>query len=198
MRRRVFIGSSTEARKDLDMIAEWLQEDGLDPVPWNKPGEFELGNFVLPQLLEKSTLVDGAVLIFTPDDRTWFRNSVADQPRDNVILEYGIFVSKLGQKAAIICHRDDPKIAIDLKGLITLDISKDHEHGARREFSEWTRLLPSAIAGEEVVSPTEAGQLIRTWLSLGLRDTLIVSRLERLRFSATRTYYLLTEIKKSG
>jgi hypothetical protein len=144
MRKRVFIGSSVEARPELERVVGWLADADVTPLPWNSPGLFPLGSYVLARLIEIATEVNGAVLLFTPDDRTWYRKGVVLQPRDNVILEYGLFASRLGERGAVICCKEDPKIATDLVGLTRLNISQQGR--ARAELVKWARELPGSSA----------------------------------------------------
>lgn len=143
MKKRVFIGSSIEAKNELERVGHWLEEADVDPVPWNEPGLFPLGGYMLPRLIEISTEVNGAILLFTPDDTTWYRGKSVLRPRDNVIFEYGLFVSRLGERAAVIC-RKGAQIASDLGGLIYLDISQQKR--AKDELIKWAHQLPGNSA----------------------------------------------------
>ena len=105
MKKRVFIGSSVEAQPDLERVVGWLEEANVTAVPWNAAGLFPIGSYLLPRLIEITTEVNGAVLLFTPDDRTWYRKGIVPQPRDNVLIEYGLFASRLGERAAVIASK---------------------------------------------------------------------------------------------
>ncbi|MCD9020211.1 nucleotide-binding protein [Cohnella silvisoli] len=122
---KVFIGSSVESLKDLRMIARLIEEEGHEPIPWNKPGIFPLGNYLFESLVEVGSQIDAAILIFNEDDQLWYRGDGTKQPRDNVLIEYGFFAGKLGTKRTIICRRGFPKMATDLNGLIYCDLNKE-------------------------------------------------------------------------
>ena len=141
MKKRVFISSSTEAKTELDLVARWLQAEGLEPVPWNSIHEFIPGRYVLPRLIEISKEVDGAALIFTPDDKTRHRGANVLQPRDNVMLEYGLFARALGPEAAIICQSGSTRIASDLHGLTLVKLSTDNDFQAKAVFANWAKKL---------------------------------------------------------
>jgi predicted nucleotide-binding protein len=108
---KVFIGSSSESVDHMSEIAMWLEEEKVEPVPWNLPTLFLPGDNTFLNLIEISRSVDGAIFIFAEDDLVWYRADTVAQPRDNVLLEYGLFVGALGPKRAIICRRGRPKAA---------------------------------------------------------------------------------------
>jgi hypothetical protein len=148
---KIFIGSSTEAKEHLLLVSRWIEKAGHEPVPWNDPQLFLPGEYTFPKLIEISRLVDAAVFIFSEDDKVWYREDSLNQPRDNVLMEYGIFSGTFGHGAAIICKVGEPKIPTDIQGLITLDISEDRRRDAQIKFKAWLdhldnldRLAPSA------------------------------------------------------
>ena len=138
---KVFLGSSTESLDHLGEIAMWLEELKLEPVPWNLPTLFMPGENTFLKLIEISKTVDAAIFIFAEDDRVWYRADTVGQPRDNVLLEYGLFVGALGPKRAIICKRGKPKPASDLLGINWVDSSPGSVHRARVQLKAWAQDL---------------------------------------------------------
>lgn len=136
---KVFIGSSAESQKDLRTVARWIEEEGHEPVPWNKPGVFPLGTYVFESLRDIKRQVDAAILIFNEDDHVWYRRDAMKQPRDNVLTEYGLFAGELGTKKTIICRRGNPKVPSDLNGLIHCNLDK--EFRAQDEIIEWLKIV---------------------------------------------------------
>src|SRR5262245_31883614 len=134
---KIFIGSSTEANDDLLLVSTWIEKAGHEAVPWNDPKLFLPGEYTFPKLIEISRSVDAAVFIFSEDDKVWYREDSLTQPRDNVLMEYGIFSGAFGHGAAIICKVGRPKIPTDIHGLITLDISADKRSEAQAKFTAW-------------------------------------------------------------
>lgn len=134
---RIFIGSSTEATEHLLAVSQWVEEAGHQPVPWNEPTLFLPGEYTFSKILGISRSVDAAVFIFSEDDKVWYRQDSLNQPRDNVLLEYGIFSGALGRGAAIICKVGKPKIPTDIHGIIVLDISPGERAAARIKFGAW-------------------------------------------------------------
>jgi hypoxanthine phosphoribosyltransferase len=135
----LFIGSSTEAEEYLDWIALRIEDAGHKALRWNAIDDFLFrpGQYTLTSLLDISKKVDAALLIFSSDDRTWFRGDQLMYPRDNVILEYGIFVSRLGLNKAAICRVGGSKIPSDLSGLQIIDIDINKKEHARQVLKNW-------------------------------------------------------------
>ena len=124
---RVFIGSSTEARR----LVEWLTArigklyaSRLEPVPWTI--YWQGGKYPLEQLKKFVDDTDGALLFMTADDRTWYRQTERHEPRDNLVFEAGLFFAEHGRDRTQLLipdyTADDPlkrKVALpsDLGGL---------------------------------------------------------------------------------
>ena len=116
-RPAVFVGSSTEGRAVADAIQANLV-DICDPVVWNQ-GVFTPGNTTLESLVSQLGLYDFAILVFTPDDGLDFRGTTLHAPRDNVLLEVGLFIGALGRhRTFVVCENDVRlKIPSDLAGV---------------------------------------------------------------------------------
>lgn len=137
----MFLGSSSESLDHLGEIAMWLEEANLEPVPWNRPTLFLPGENTFLKLIEISRTVDAAVFIFAEDDKVWYRADTVSQPRDNVLLEYGLFVGALGPKRAIICRSGKPKAATDLQGINWIDTSPGLIQRAQVQLKAWAQEL---------------------------------------------------------
>jgi pterin-4a-carbinolamine dehydratase len=83
--------------------------------------------------------VDAAVFLFAEDDKVWYRESEQLQPRDNVLLEYGVFASHLGLQRSVVCRVNRARAASDLAGVTTLNLKKGHELDARTRLRNWIR-----------------------------------------------------------
>ena len=121
-------------------ICRWLEDAGVDAVRWDQA--FELGGNTLASILEQSRSVDGAVLIATPDDLSKSRGQRLPSPRDNVLLEIGIFMSALGPRHAILIQTPDsrghyPKLPSDLAGVTTLPLPPRSRDAARAKLTDW-------------------------------------------------------------
>src|SRR5690625_3630937 len=115
---QLFIGSSSEGRE----IARNLQEELGNACPverWDQ-GVFEPGGYTLDSLLDLAKRVDFAVLVATPDDTTVSRGVKTPAARDNIILEFGLFVGALGRERVYLLQTDQLKLPTDVLGLTRL------------------------------------------------------------------------------
>jgi predicted transcriptional regulator YheO len=100
MKPKVFIGSSSEALPVVKILEKSLSET-CDVIAWDtnpvKPGQF-----LFEGLLELSASVDFAILVLSPDDELYHRDNEYYAPRDNVIFESGIFMSKVGRERVFL------------------------------------------------------------------------------------------------
>lgn len=142
----IFIGSSKEAIEVLDWVAMCLEQYGHRPLRWDQPGLFPPGEQTFARLISISQSVDGAIFIFSEDDQIWYRGDAASQPRDNVLIEYGLFAGRLGLGRAIICMYQKPKQATDMLGINYVDVSEPRRERARIELRIWANDLSSEKA----------------------------------------------------
>lgn len=140
---RIFIGSSREALEYALLVASWLEKIKHEPVVWDRLGLFPLGESTFPTLVRLSKEVDGAMFLFTDDDKVWYRGDSLAQPRDNVLIEFGLFAGTLGMGRCVICRRGASKIATDLHGITVCDISPSRQSAAEYEIRAWANGLSS-------------------------------------------------------
>jgi CAP12/Pycsar effector protein, TIR domain len=94
---KVFIGSSGEQKKLVDWITAFIRGEykGLiEPVPWTVP--WPGGRYILENLLAFVEDTDAAILFWTADDLTWYRETKRHEPRDNLVFEAGLFIASHG------------------------------------------------------------------------------------------------------
>jgi hypothetical protein len=138
---KVFLGSSTEALTALDRIREWLESAGHTALPWNAPDLFLPGDNTFLRLIEIARQVQAAIFVFAEDDQVWYRSDALLQPRDNVLLEYGLFAGTLGQNRVSICRTGSPKNPSDLAGLVTLSLKAGRDTASRKKLGAWLQKL---------------------------------------------------------
>jgi hypothetical protein len=140
---KIFLGSSREALPGLYEVADWLEADGHEPQPWDDVGLLLPGENTFVALLGIARSVDAAIFIFGEDDNVWYRqDSGVKQPRDNVLIEYGLFSGILGQGRVIICRQGTAKLATDIDGITYVDLTSKIR--ARRAVLAWARLKSRA------------------------------------------------------
>lgn len=121
MKPTVFIGSSTEGLEIARGIELQLERDAEVTV-W-KDGVFGLGKGTLESLVLALNEFDFAILVLTPDDMIVSRDEKFQSPRDNILLELGMFIGRLGrERTYIVFNRDkDIKLPSDLAGVAMAD-----------------------------------------------------------------------------
>ena len=141
-KKKIFIGSSTGSIKDMEMIARIIDDLGFEAMPWNKKGVFLAGRYTFDTLIKVSKEVAGAIFMFTAEDEVWYNDIRTSEKsvRDNVLLEYGLFVGSLGLEKAIFICKNNPKIATDLKGITYIDGAKT-EYQIKPDLEAWLQTL---------------------------------------------------------
>lgn len=124
-RPRVFIASSAESLREAKAINANLDHSTI-PTLWPN-GTFNLGSHALEGLTKKSSDVDFAVFVFTPDDITEIRGREEHIVRDNVLFELGLFIGALGKDRCFIVKPRgvDLHLPSDLLGITTADYAVD-------------------------------------------------------------------------
>lgn len=116
----VFIGSSVEMLPVGRAVQTELQYD-VQVIIWNQ-GVFRPGKFTLEALEEQVPQSDFALLIIGTEDVVISRGKKMAAPRDNVILEAGIFIGALGRSRSFILYDRTKltKLPTDFLGLTPL------------------------------------------------------------------------------
>lgn len=132
-RVRVFIMSSVEALPIVDLLIKQFAHDPFLAVAW-KNGVFRASHYTLDELEAELDDSDFAIAVAHADDVVITRDDEWPTIRDNVILEFGLFMGRLGRRRAFLMEpRDvDLKLPSDLAGLTTIPYryvkGKDAEH----------------------------------------------------------------------
>jgi hypothetical protein len=130
-RPSVFIGSSTEGHEVAAAIQVNLDR-ACEVVLWSQ-GVFGLSEGTLETLVDKAEDFDFAILALTPDDMVRSRGKTQQIPRDNVLLELGLFIGVLGRKRTFIVfdRTANIKLPSDMAG-VTLAGYQPHSTGNLR------------------------------------------------------------------
>jgi hypothetical protein len=119
-RSKVFIASSSEGL-DVAKAVRLLLLAELDQIadvePWTHA--FELSAAYIESLERAVDQADFAVLVLTADDVTTSRKKEKLSPRNNVILELGLFMGRLGRERCYLVREDRPHLELpsDLLGV---------------------------------------------------------------------------------
>lgn len=109
-RPTIFIGSSVEGLEVAEAIQ--LNLDHTCQVTIWSQGVFGLSHGTLESLVDNLNRYDFAILVLTPDDLSTSREQVVQAPRDNVLLEMGMFIGAIGRRRTFIVY--DRTVALKL------------------------------------------------------------------------------------
>ena len=125
----VFIASSVEGLPIADAINVNLDHE-MQCTLWRN-GTFKLGSDSLGDLVKKSSVVDFAIFVFSPDDVSTIRDKAHVVARDNVVFELGLFIGALGKdRCYVVKPRGvDMHLPSDLAGVTTADFVPDRSDG---------------------------------------------------------------------
>ena len=157
----MFIGSSQESAADLRRVASWVESQDMEPLCWDDPKLFLPGENIFDKLVEISKQVDAAIFIFGEDDGVAYRDQQVFQPRDNILIEFGLFVGQLGRKRAIICKKGDSKTATDLLGVTYVTIDPANEQSARLKLFHWMFSLSAQTEDPAITKLVQEREAIR-------------------------------------
>lgn len=117
----LFVGSSVEGLSVAREVQSQLKHDKVEVRIWTT-GVFGPGGISIDSLLDQVAVADFAVFVFGPDDLVGSRDTVHAAPRDNVILEMGLFMGRVGRQRVFMLmeHGADLKIPSDLLGVTPL------------------------------------------------------------------------------
>ncbi len=171
MGKLIFVASSKEARTKAQIIVDALNSAGFSPLPWwDEQNAFRFGDYTFDRLGQLSRTVDAAIFLATKDDRIWYRGTESGAPRDNVILELGLFASQLGIKRSLILADSEIKLPSDLLGLTYAEIKGIDIVAAnavthlRAVFALPPPTSPTLIISDRDLVPVLAGDPPSGWL----------------------------------
>jgi len=118
---RLFVGSSVEGLEVVQNLQRALQYDNIEVLLWTD-NVVPPGHHVCDALLDQVRRSDFAVFHASADDKTWSRKDLFEAPRDNVILELGMFLGALGRERCFLLtpRGSSVKIPSDLLGITAL------------------------------------------------------------------------------
>lgn len=113
MKRKIFIGSSTEGIRIAEQIEKRITEkcgDWLVPVKWTDQNVFTFNQSTLQCLLKSACKYEYGIFIATKDDVVIKRLIPKKTMRDNVLFELGLFLGSLGYSRTFLLA--DKKIGL--------------------------------------------------------------------------------------
>ena len=125
---QVFIGSSTEGLKIARTLQAELEAATDCAVKRWDTDTFAPGSITLDSLIARAKSVDFAILVATGEDTITSRGTQTAAVRDNIILEFGLFLGALGRERVYLLSVGDAKLPSDLLGLTRL-VYRDRRDG---------------------------------------------------------------------
>ena len=115
-RPRIFIGSANEAL-DVARTLEGLLAEFARPRVWTRT--FIVGQSFIDDILAQAHECEFGLFVMTPHDLMVTEDGTAGVPRDNVLLELGVFLGALGKGRALFVFAGDdkPRLPTDLSGM---------------------------------------------------------------------------------
>ena len=137
--RRVFIvyGHDIDSRNGLELL---LHRMDMEPIVMaNLPAGGETIIEKLERYLGTSGQIGFACVLLTPDDQGYAAGH-ADEPRyrarQNVVLELGMVLARLGRERVAILHKASVELPSDIAGLIYIPFTERVEEALPQLFKE--------------------------------------------------------------
>ena len=124
----LFVGCSTESLPVARAIQSALEYDPIVVNVWTDD-IFQASRFPIESLERELPKVDFAALVLSPDDKVISRDSTTDAPRDNIVLELGLFMGALGRSRTFLVrpYGIDIKIPTDIEGFTPITYKSSSE-----------------------------------------------------------------------
>jgi hypothetical protein len=122
---RLFVASSAEAKRLALAVQENLTDDARVTV-WSQDA-FQIGENTIDELGRNLKRSDFGVFIFAPTDLVTIRERSQPVARDNVVLELGMFIGRLGKERSFIVRPRTTQMRLpsDLLGITTATYDED-------------------------------------------------------------------------
>ena len=121
---RVFIASSLEA----EPLAKAIQQNltSAEVTLWSQDA-LRISHNVIDELIRNLQHFDFGVFVFAPDDIVTIRQRKQKAVRDNIVLELGMFIGRLGKERNFIVRPKgvDMRLPTDLLGIIAATYDRE-------------------------------------------------------------------------
>ena len=120
---KIFVGSSTAAKRQAKMFMETYKHPNVQFVPWWD--QFTAGRTLLQELTRIEGDINAAILLLTPEGvATNQKGNQIVVPNLNILFEFGFFYSALGQERVAIAKYGHVDLPSDLGGYVHVNGSK--------------------------------------------------------------------------
>ena len=118
---RIFLASSATAKVYAEAVARVLHAEKHEPLLWWSPQLFPINRSLIDSLNRIGDVADGALILATPDDTLHRSGTSRIVPSENVLLEYGYFLGKLGPARVAVILIGDAQLPSDLQGVVNIE-----------------------------------------------------------------------------
>ncbi|HEX3149956.1 MAG TPA: TIR domain-containing protein [Gemmataceae bacterium] len=116
--KKVFIVHGQNEAKKLE-LKDFLAKLNLDPMILHQQND--LGKTIIEKFEHYASQCTFAIVLLTPDDQAAPANATTEakwRARQNVILELGWFMAKLGRERVLLLHQGQLEIPSDILGVV--------------------------------------------------------------------------------
>lgn len=140
-KKNIFIGSSIEGLNITRAIKQTFEHDAnIHAVIWENV--FEPNKTSIEAIEEVLEDFEYSVFVFRSDDKCYSRGKEKKIPRDNVILEYGMFLGRHSRKNTFFITPRNKKISLatDLLGITPLDYDEENKNDIDTVFTACNKI----------------------------------------------------------
>ncbi len=141
---KIFIGSSTKYLDVAKKVALIIEEKGHQPQLWKNC--FIASEYTFEKLRNICESVDAGIFILAPDDQLSAEGNNEFITRDNVLIEAGMFMGKLGNPYTALCTFPEVKIPSDFLGITSIPYSAHNIFMFQEKTINWIEKVEQAIA----------------------------------------------------
>ena len=122
IRPQIFIASATESKAVAHKLKAALLDPQWDIEVWDEEQVFPASTTFIQVLADRAQRSDIGIAVFGRDDKTTSRKKRVDAPRDNTVLEGGLFIGAVGLPRTYFLVPDGKnfKKPTDLDGVVML------------------------------------------------------------------------------
>ena len=140
---KIFIGSSTKYVEVARKIASIIEQQGHQPQLWENC--FIATEYTFEKLREICEEVDAGIFVLAPDDQLNAEGNNAFITRDNVLIEAGMFMGKLGDPYTALCKFPEVNIPSDFLGITLIQYSDRNIYTFREKIISWIKKVENAV-----------------------------------------------------
>jgi len=137
MKRKIFIGSSSEGFKYAEQIKSEINTrlgDWVECETWKDGNVFAQNKSALESLVKASRRFDYGILVASKDDITLKRFHIKNTMRDNVLFEMGLFLGSLGLQRAFLVTHDKVTLPSDYLGVTVVKYNGKNNESKIKEI----------------------------------------------------------------